>query len=83
MTSLKNHLIYIELLVSFISLPLWIAAENRAKLKKLFNFNNRLRWGGNTPDTQNTLIIFLSAIAVMQVIFGTEDFIQLENQKTY
>ena len=32
-------------------------------------------WGGkhNTADTQNTLIIFLSAIAVIQVIFWTED----------
>ena len=31
-------------------------------------------WGGkhNTPDTQNKLIIFLSAIAVTQVIFWTK-----------
>ena len=31
-----------------------------------------LRWGAQYPDTQNTLIIFLSAIALMQVIFLTE-----------
>ena len=30
-------------------------------------------WEQNTPDTQNTLIIFLSAVAVIQVIFWTED----------
>ena len=32
-------------------------------------------WGCeyNIPDTQNTLITFLSVIAVMQVIFWTED----------
>ena len=32
-------------------------------------------WGGehSTPDTKNALIIFLSAIAVMQVIFWNED----------
>ena len=33
------------------------------------------KWGGEhiTPDTQNTLIIFFSTIAVMQVNFWTED----------
>ena len=30
-------------------------------------------WGGNTPDTQNTFIIFLSAIVVTRVIVWTED----------
>ena len=32
-------------------------------------------WAGehNNPDTENTLIIFLSAIAVMQLNFWTED----------
>ena len=26
------------------SLPLWIPAENKVKLKKLFNLNSKLRW---------------------------------------
>ena len=61
------------MLVSFFSLPLWIPGENRAKLKKPFTLNSRCEGGGeyNIPDTQNILIIFLSAIAVIQVIFLT------------
>ena len=46
-------------LVSFLSLPLWIPRENRAKLKKLFNLNCRLSWRANISDTQNTLIFIL------------------------
>ena len=56
-------------LASFFSFPLWIPVENRAKLKKLFNLNSRLTWEHNTSDTQNTSIVFLSPISVMQVIF--------------
>ena len=60
-------------MASFFSLPLWIPRENRAKLKKLFLWT--AGWGReyNTPDAQNTLIIFLSAFALMWVIFSTED----------
>ena len=32
-----------------------------------------IKWCNNTPDKQNILIISLSAIAVTQVIFWTED----------
>ena len=42
-------------------------------LKKLFNLNSTQRWGTQCPSTQDTLIIFLSAITVMQMIFWTED----------
>ena len=47
--------------------------ENWAMLKNYFIWT--AVWGGkhNTLDTQNTLIIFLSAFALMQVIFWTED----------
>ena len=48
-------------------------------MKLLANLLNYLIWTAdwdgepNTPDTKNTLIIFLSAITVIQVIFWTED----------
>ena len=57
-------------MVSCFFLPLWITGENRAKLKKLFNFNSRLRWGAQYPRIH---LILLSEIAIMQVIFWTED----------
>ena len=45
------------------------------KLKKIgIWFEQQTEVGSTIPlDTKNTLIIFLSAIAVMQVIFWTED----------
>ena len=62
-------------MVSFFSLLFWNRGENRAKLKKKINLNSTLKWGEhNTLDAQNTFIIFLSAIAVIQVIFWTEDY---------
>ena len=33
------------IVVRFFSLPIWILGENKAKLKKPFNLNSRLRWG--------------------------------------
>ena len=33
------------IVVNFFPFPLWIPGENRAKLKKIFNLNNKLRWG--------------------------------------
>ena len=48
-------------------------SQNRAKLKKLFDLNSGLNWGAQISRFQNTLIIFLSAIAEMQVIFLTGD----------
>ena len=59
-------------MVSFFSLPFWILGEIRAKLKELFNLNCR-RLRTQYPDTRNTLIVFLSAAGVMQVIFWTKD----------
>ena len=61
--------ISLQLVRSF-SLLLSTLGENRAKLGKLFNLNNTKH---NAPDTQNTLINFLSAIALMQMIFLTKD----------
>ena len=52
---------------------LWISAENRTKLKKLLNFSDRLRWIKTPQIYRLHLFFFLSAIAVMQVIFWTED----------
>ena len=83
---MKNCFIYLSLLVSFFSLPLWILGENTTKLKKLFNWT--ANWSGelNTPDTQSTLIILLSANAVMQEILWTEEFFefnQLQTQNAY
>ena len=56
------------------------------KLKKLFNWT--ADWSGelNTPDTQSTPIILLSANAVMQEILWTEEFFefnQLQTQNAY
>ena len=33
----------------WLALPLWIPRENRAKLKKLFYLNSRLRWWAQYP----------------------------------
>ena len=60
------------MLVSFFLL-LWIPGKKRAKLKKLFNLNSILTWEAQYSNTQNKLIIFLSAIAVMYVISWIED----------
>ena len=51
------------MLFSLFSFSLWILGENRAKLKKYLIWT--ADWGGehNTPDTQSTLINFLSAVA--------------------
>ena len=51
-------------------------------MKKLFNLSSRLRWGSQYPSTQNTLIIFLSAVAKMQVIFWTEDHFWFISHRT-
>ena len=57
-----------------LSFVLWIPGEKRAKLKKIsISFEQKTEVGSTIPlDTQDTLH-FLSAIAVMQVIFWTED----------
>ena len=52
---------------SFFPLLLWISAENRKKLKKLFNFNRRLESEPNTTNTQIELITLLSATSIMQL----------------
>ena len=46
---MTNRLIYIALLISIFSLTVWIQEKNRAKLKKLFYLNSRLRWGVQYP----------------------------------
>ena len=60
-TSLKNCSIYIQLLVSFFSLSLWIPRKNRAKQKNLSNLKSRLRWGTQyTRYTEYTYYLFIS-----------------------
>ena len=46
--------------------------QNITKLRKLFNWNHRLDWN-TAPQIYILHLIFLSAFAVMQVIFWTED----------
>ena len=41
------------------ALLLWILAENRVKLEKLFNFNGRLRWGAQNPRYTECSYYFL------------------------
>ena len=60
-TSLEIPLIFP---VSFVYLLLWIPADYRTYLKKLFNLNYRLRWNA-TQQRCRLHLIFLSAIAVM------------------
>ena len=62
----------LDLLVNFFSLLLWNPGKNRAKLKKLFNFNSRLRRGVQYPRHTESIVFFLSATAVTQRIFWTE-----------
>ena len=74
--SLKKPLIY-TLLVSFVFLPLWILAENGAKLKKLFDSNSRLSWGAQYSRyteyiyffqrLKGCFCTFLSAIALRAI----------------
>ena len=59
-------------MVSFFFLLLWIPGENKAVLKKLFNLTSRLRWGAQYPRYTECNYYFLSAIALMQVIFWIE-----------
>ena len=60
-------------MVSFFSLLLWIPGENRPSWRNYLIWT--AEWGRehDVLDRQNTLNIFLSTIAVMQVIFRTED----------
>ena len=60
--------------VSFFSLSLWILGEYRAKLKKLFHLNNRLRWGAQYPrHTEHTHYFLFSNCSNVSVTFWTED----------
>ena len=52
---------------------MWIPAENRARLKKLCNLNNRLRWEEQYSRYKVYPYYFLSAIAAMQMNLWTED----------
>ena len=62
--------LYLNIIVDKLFLALAIPGEKRAKLKKIDISFEQLTGGSTIPlDTKNTLIIFLSAIAVMQVIF--------------
>ena len=56
----------------------WIPAENRAKLKKLFNVNSWLSWGVHYPRYTEYTYYFLisnchSFLTIIQVILWTED----------
>lgn len=53
------------------SLLLWIPVGNRTKLKKLCKLKHRQRW--RIRILLFALTVFLSAIAVMKVIFWIED----------
>ena len=70
---MKNRLIYIQLLVNFFLFRCGFQEKIEPSWRNYLIWP--AHWGGehNTPDTQNRLIIFLSVIAVMQVIFWTED----------
>ena len=60
-------------MVSFFSLPLWIQEKIEPRWRNYLILTADVGEECNITDTQNALIIFLSAIAVMQVIFLTED----------
>ena len=56
----------------------WIPAETRAKLKKLFNLNSWLSWGVHYPRYTEYTYCFLisnchSFLIIIQVILWTED----------
>ena len=56
-------------MVNCFALPLWIPKDLEPSWRNYLIWT--ADWGGehNTPDTKNTLIIFLSASTVLQVIF--------------
>ena len=58
-------------MVSFFSLPLWIQEKIEARWRNYLILTADVGEECNITDTQNALIIFLSAIAVMQEIFWT------------
>ena len=70
---MKNRLIYIQLLINFFLFRCGFQGKIEPSWRNYLIWT--AHWGGehNTPDTQNRPIIFLSVIAVMQVIFWTED----------
>ena len=77
LTYIFEESLNLHIIVSWLfSLPLRIPEENRAKLKKLFRLKfEHQTWSRvhNASDKQNTLSLFLSAIAVIQLIFWTVD----------
>ena len=50
---------YIQLLVSFFLFPCGFPGENRAKLKKLFHLDSRLRWEAQYPRYNENTYYFL------------------------
>ena len=75
-------------MVSFFSLPLWILRKNRARQKKLIDFNSRLRRGAQCPWFTECTYYFLisncgSASNFLKWIQWLLEFIQLQTQKVY